>query len=254
MREWTDDAVILRTGPFRESDVWVRLLCRTRGTVTAFAFGAARSRRRFCGCLDTPNLVRCRVSVSRDGRWRNLEEAVLLRGAPSLRGSWSRMGMAANCLRFVEAMGVSEDNAAEAYDLTDGLCRLLDGEEDAPPAAPILFRWRFAAAAGFAPDMRGCASCGGTAERMFLLVDEGRLACADCRASRMAAGAVPDRYAVELPGRALDVLRRVQAQSPEEWGRDGLSPAERRACIRAVNGFVEYHLNLVWDNGRFRRA
>ena len=44
--QWTDEAVVLRIGKFRETDLWVRFLSREKGLVTAFAFGGSRSRRR----------------------------------------------------------------------------------------------------------------------------------------------------------------------------------------------------------------
>ena len=57
----------------------------------------------------------------KDGRFLNLEEAALLQGPRLLRRNWQRMGLAANCLRFVEAMGVGEDAATEAFLLVEDL-------------------------------------------------------------------------------------------------------------------------------------
>lgn len=79
--EWADQAVVLRIGHFRESDLWLKLLCRGRGLLTLFAFGGSRSRRRFCGCLDVLNTLQCRVKTSGRENFLNLEEAVLLSGA-----------------------------------------------------------------------------------------------------------------------------------------------------------------------------
>ena len=94
--EWADQAVVLRIGHFRESDLWLKLLCRGRGLLTLFAFGGSRSRRRFCGCLDVLNTLQCRVKTSGRENFLNLEEAVLLSGPQCLRGNWQRMGLAAN--------------------------------------------------------------------------------------------------------------------------------------------------------------
>ena len=103
--------------------------------------------------------------------------------------------------------------------------------------------------------MEHCGICGGpVGEEALLVVDEGRLRCRACRAERTAAGVVPERYGVELTGAALDVLRRVQQEFPSEWRRSPLLPADRRACGRAVDGFVQYHLGLAWENGYFRRV
>ena len=88
--EWADQAVVLRIGHFRESDLWLKLLCRGRGLLTLFAFGGSRSRRRFCGCLDVLNTLQCRVKTSGRENFLNLEEAVLLSGPQCLRGNWQR--------------------------------------------------------------------------------------------------------------------------------------------------------------------
>ena len=124
--EWSDTALVLGVGRFRESDLWLRMLTRRHGIVSAFAFGGSRSRRRFCGCLDVLNSLQCRVRSSKDGRFLNLEEAALLQGPRLLRRNWQRMGLAANCLRFVEAMGVGEDAATEAFLLVEDLRAVLE--------------------------------------------------------------------------------------------------------------------------------
>ena len=144
--EWTDQALVLRMGAFRESDIWLKLLCREHGLLTLFAFGGSRSRRRFCGCLDVLNSLQCRVRSSKDGRFLNLEEAALLQGPRLLRRNWQRMGLAANCLRFVEAMGVGEDAAPEAFLLVEDLRAVLEAEKAPPVLLPLYFRLRLAGA------------------------------------------------------------------------------------------------------------
>ena len=41
--EWTDTALVLHVGRFREADLWVRLLAPGQGLVTAFAFGGSNA-------------------------------------------------------------------------------------------------------------------------------------------------------------------------------------------------------------------
>lgn len=253
--EWIEHALVVRLGAFRETDLWVRLLCRKRGLLTVFAFGGSRSRRRFCGCLDVLNELSCRIRSSRDGRFLNLEEATLLYGPQRLRQNWRRTGIAVNCLRFVEALGVSEENAEEAYALLSDFSHTANDDAELPALAPLFFRWRLAAVLGHAPDMEHCGICAAPVhEDSLLVVNEGRLHCHTCRAKRTASGIAPERYGVELTMTALDVLRRVQQEFPSEWHRSPLLPADRRACARAIDGFVQYHLGLAWENGYFRRV
>ena len=249
--EWTDQALVLRMGAFRESDLWLKLLCREHGLLTLFAFGGSRSRRRFCGCLDVLNSLQCRVRSSKDGRFLNLEEAALLQGPRLLRRNWQRMGLAANCLRFVEAMGVGEDAATEAFLLVEDLRAVLEAEKAPPVLLPLYFRLRLAGALGFAPNLGQCGRCGRTiSEDALFVVDEGQLRCCSCRSSRFEL----ERYGVEIPAQGLDLLRHVQQSFPSGWPDGELPPPVRRACARAIDGFVQYHLGLAWEGSYFRRV
>lgn len=252
MKEWLDEAVVLRIGHFRESDLWLRLLCRGHGALTLFAFGASRSRKRFCGCLDVFNTLQCRVRVSRQGEFLNLEEASLLRGPRDLRTNWRRMGLATNCLRFLEALGVDGEAASESFALLEDLREVLEQSQGLPPLLALFFRLRLAGALGFAPNLGFCALCGGQVEaNASFVVDEGQLLCGHCRAHRPLA---ETRYCVSVSARALDVLRSVQQTFPSAWPVEALYASEQRTCARLIDGFVQYHLGLAWENGYFRHV
>ena len=138
--EWTDTALVLHVGRFREADLWVRLLALEQGLVTAFAFGGSRSRRRFTGCLDVFNVIRARVTASRDGQFLNMQESTLLEGPERLRRDWRRQGMAANCVRFMEALGVPPDASPFSFSLLRELLGLLENEERPPELAPLCWQ------------------------------------------------------------------------------------------------------------------
>ncbi|MDR3319913.1 MAG: DNA repair protein RecO [Desulfovibrio sp.] len=246
LREWDEHGLVLRVGRFRETDIWLRTLCKTHGITTLFAFGASRSRKRFCGCLDVFNTLHCHIRVAKNGRFLNLQEAVLLTGPQRLRHNWQRMGLAANCLRFVESLDVPPENATEVFDLVEDLRCTLESAPHLSSLLPLFFRLRVAGASGLAPQLYRCGSCGvhlhGDA---IFLADEGQIRCASCK-TRTA-------YTTQLSGAALSLLRHVRDTAPSAWPSKGLAPPEHRACARAIDGFVQYHLGLVFDEGRFRR-
>ena len=161
------------------------------------------------------------------------------------------MGLAANCLRFVEAMGVGEDAATEAFLLVEDLRAVLEAEKAPPVLLPLYFRLRLAGALGFAPNLGQCGRCGRTiSEDALFVVDEGQLRCCSCRSSRFEL----ERYGVEIPAQGLDLLRHVQQSFPSGWPDGELPPPVRRACARAIDGFVQYHLGLAWEGNYFRRV
>lgn len=247
MLQWTDDALVLGIGKFREADLCVHLLAQQRGLVTAFAFGGSRSRRRFTGCLDIFNCIRASAAYSRDGRFLNLQEAMLLAGPVRLRRDWRRQGMAVNCVRFLEAMGVPPDNSSLSYALMRGMLDLLETEDSVPAVMPVLFRFRLAVEQGYAPDLLNCARCGKplSGERQaYFLVGEGTACCLSCRRF--------GDMSLSLGQEALDVLGKVKEYSPQSWGCLNPSPEGTRQAIRLIDAFVRYHLGLEWVNGRFK--
>lgn len=291
--EWSDAALVLAVGRFRETDMWVRLLTRKHGVVRAFAFGGSRSRRRFSGCLDVMNFLRVRAVTSGNGRFLNLEEGVLVEGPQRLRSDLTRLGMAMNCVRFLEAMDPPEgestgsdasgyapfgSNASKSplgrgetqnsgkpssettnlpagpaetpdpFALMHSLFTRLEAPEAVSEALPVLFRLRLASDQGYAPPFAICAACDKPLAGLggFFSIAEGVLLCPEC-GSR-------SRQNLWVSAPALDVLAEVQATLPETWQPERLEPGQRRECLRLVDAFVQYHLGLTWERGRFRRS
>lgn len=244
--EWTDTAIVLHVGHFRESDIWLRLLSRRHGLCNVFAFGGSRSRRRFCGCLDVCNTVRCRVKQSRG--YLTLEEGVLQQGPQRLRADWSRLGMAMNCARFLETLGVAHDSASATYTLFGHVLTCLEETTDSP-LLPLFFRWRLATEQGFAPALYLCGQCGTAQGLTCFLMDEGHALCGACG---RATGT--HRYVVRLSSTGLEALRAVQTESPSCWAQPDLNHSDKRGVAQAIDGFVQYHLGIAWENGRFRRV
>ncbi len=247
--EFTERALVVATGRFREADLWVRLLGPAHGVFQAFAFGGCRSRRRFGGCLDPLNLLLVHVVTDRQGRYLQLREASLLEGHPRLRTDLSRLGMAANCLKFAEAVQDGTQSAPAVFETLCGVLSILETAAEASESLPLFFRARLLAALGFWPELASCHVCGKGLHEMPLAhfgVESGRLVCPDC--GRNIARRVP------LGREAADALGFLAANSPEAWADLRLSSSARRECFAAVDRFIEHHLGLVWDAGRYRRA
>ena len=250
--EWSDTGLVLGIGTFREADVWLRLLTRQHGLVHVFAFGGSRSRRRFPGCLDLLNRLSVHVDTDRAGRFFNLREAVLTAGVRRLRTDGRRLGIAVNCMRFVEAIELSPDSAATLFDLSVQLLDLLEGEQDVQELLALWFRLRVASDQGFAPDFQRCSQCGSTLifdlDGAFWHVSGGSIYCAAC-----ASGHRRLPVARLAPG-MVAALAAIQQDPPCMWRVDGLPAGERQELVRLTDEFVEYHLGLRWERGRFVKA
>ncbi len=248
MKDVTTQALVLRTGHFREIDIWLKLLLPGSGIQTAFAFGGARSKHRFPGCLDVLNTLNCRLRTSGRGQFLTLEEASLLDGPIRLRSNWSRMGQAANCLRFLEILDVSAENAGEAFALVEGVRRTLESRALVSQLFPLFFRFAMACRVGYAPILSQCGLCGralGQAPATFQ-VDDGLMLCAACGEGRRG------KRQVSVSWSLRQLLQRLQQAQPEDW-QDVTSFEDKRACSTLIDGFIQYHLGIVWDRGGFRK-
>ena len=248
--EFSEKVFVLQVGKFKESDLWVRLLSPTRGLISAFAFGGSRSRRRFVGCLDSFNEVHVRISGSGRSSYLALQEGVLIKGVSRLREDWRRFGLAVNCVRFLQSFGVGPEGAGEATFLMREILCLLEEQENLPRLLPLFFRARLAFEQGYALEVSRCSRCGrelslesGTA---YLILREGCIICPSCCGHRA-------EQLLPLRSETLGALHNIRAVPPSQWAGIVLSSLAAREFARAVDGFIQYHVGIAWDRGRFVR-
>ncbi|MGE4292714.1 MAG: DNA repair protein RecO [Desulfovibrio sp.] len=253
--EFTEKALVLRVGRFREADAWVRMLTPTRGVLTAFAFGGMKSRRRFPGCLDPLNLVLFKFGSDRRSRYLNLDEGTLLHGHPELRRNQRNLGVAVNCLKFVEAVQIAAEGAGESYTLLLDLLALLEGEVALPESLPLLFRARLGFSQGYRPDFLSCGACGqvvGDFDNPQFFVEKGQVLCPSCLEGDER-GKGPEA-GLPMSSGALRALDWIMTHPPGEWPRLTVPPAVRQEFSLAVERFMAYHLGLEWEGGFFRNV
>lgn len=249
MTEWCDNAIILKLGFFHESDVWLKALTRNHGLETFFAFGGAKSLHRFCGCLDLLNTLECRVKPSRNGNFLNLLEANLVSGPVRLRNDWRRMGMAANCMRFLEIAGEDIAESKKFFNIMENLREALDTRSMVSLLTPVLFRFAIACAAGFGPDLDFCSQCGkkllGNAR---FVVEDGRFLCSNCLAGRMA-----PPNSVFVNRKALSLLKDAVQKRPQEWPADIGDRATAAICCQVVEKLLFWHMGIDFGESGFKR-
>jgi DNA repair protein RecO (recombination protein O) len=244
-----EHALVLRVGTFREIDCWVRFFSPLRGVETAFAFGGRRSRRRFSGCLDSLNHLRVDVQAPRSGHYLALSQGVLVRRFAGLHANLSRMGMAANCIKFLEAAHIGVQQAEPIFDLVIQTLQALSGSNEVPASFPLLFRAKLTCLYGYGPDVTTCGVCGhllsGQAAESFSWA-EGVAVCARCRRRYESSALMSD---LDL-GRMQSLLQ----GGPRDWVCSGSAQPGDKRLWQALDFFVGYHTGLQWDGGRFRRV
>ncbi len=249
----TEKALVLKVGRFREADVWVKLLTPSRGIFNAFAFGGSRSRRRFVGCLDPFSHVLFTIGSGKRGNYTVLEEGSLLHNFPDIRKDSSKTGIAANCVKFIEAVEIEPSDSGIAYDLLLETMTMLEGSAGSLDFVPWLFRAKLAFDMGYHPDFLSCGSCGKSigAERGYQFgVEKGQVACPTC----LSGGKPLEGLARPISSGVLRALDWIQQSGPSDWGSVVLDTEVRRQCSQVIELFVAYHLGLSWDNGMYKKV
>lgn len=250
MDEWSDKAIILRLGLFHESDIWLKVLTREHGLATFFAFGGAKSLHRFCGCLDLLNTLECRVKPSRNGNFLNLLEASLISGPARLRDDWRRMGMAANCMRFLEIAGEDAAESGKFFALLENLRETLETKKNVSQLTPVFFRFAAATAAGFGPDLDFCGECGKPlAINCRFVAEEGRFLCPDC-----ASGMGNSAKSLFVTSAALAFLRDAARKEPLDWPVEVEDRASASICAQVVEQLLAWHMGIEFGDKGFVKS
>jgi DNA repair protein RecO (recombination protein O) len=234
------EAVVLRSMRYGEADRILQLYTPNRGRVSAIAKGVRRTRSRFGGRLEP--FFRLRIELH-EGRSELLTVtgAQTVDGYARLRGDAGALDAAARACDAVGRLFETSEPHPGVYNL---LCRklsLLDeraGEEDssAGRAAALAFRLKLLLAAGLAPQLGACASCGEREHLVGFSGAAGGVVCAACEAGsfplegeahRFMAEALgsPITEAPEAAGPALGQVERAIATTLEHHAHVRLMPA-----------------------------
>jgi DNA repair protein RecO (recombination protein O) len=222
------EAIVLRSLRYGEADRILHLYTPMRGRVGAIAKGVRRARSRFGGRLEPFSHV---ALVLHEGRG----ELLTVTGADSvaaharLREDAAAIDAAARACDAVSRLFETPEPHPEVFHLLCNELALLDGAAGhATHANQLAFRLKLLLAAGLAPQLSACASCGERDHLQGFSGAAGGVVCASCEASAFALGEDAHAFMVAALGAPL-------AQAPTAPGR-ALRQAER-----AIAEIVEHH-------------
>jgi DNA repair protein RecO (recombination protein O) len=233
-RSFKTEAVILRSIRYGEADRVLHLYSPDRGRLGAVAKGARRVRSRLGGRLEP--LMRVQL-VLHEGRGElcTVTQVDTVHPHARLRERRSSLERAVQaCDAVLRVLDSTEPNRA-AYNLLCNELALLDAcAEVATPAHALAFRAKLLLAAGFAPELAACATCGEAGEDAVLAgfsPGAGGVVCASCEA-----GAFP--LSEEAHGFLVAAVGRPLAEVPSAPER-ALAQADR-----AISETLEYHAHV----------
>ncbi|HMT04877.1 MAG TPA: DNA repair protein RecO [Solirubrobacterales bacterium] len=233
-RTFKTEAVVLRTIRYGEADRILHLYTREFGRLGAIAKGVRKPRSRFGGRLEPFFRLALVLHRSR-GDLHTVTAAETISGFPDLRASGRGIAAAADAcggvLRLLD--GVDEPNEP-AYNLLCRYLELVDADPEGPAASGagmVTFRLKLALAAGFAPELSGCSSCGSTDHVTAFSGAAGGVVCPTCEAGSFPISAEAHSFMVESLGRPM-------SQAPQ-----GSSLAVKQAG-RAIGDTLEHHAHV----------
>jgi DNA repair protein RecO (recombination protein O) len=225
------DAIVLRGIRYGEADRVLHLYTPERGRVSAIAKGVRRARSRFGGRLEPffrlqlvlyegrSDLLTVTSAETLDGHARLREHAAALDGAARACDAVSRL------------FGDGEPHRG-VYHLLANQLALLDREPARATRAGVLaFRLKLLLAAGFAPQLAACASCGEREHLVGFSGAAGGVVCGACEASAFPLSQEGHDFLVAALGSPL-------AEAPDAPPR-ALAQAER-----AILETLEYHAGV----------
>jgi DNA repair protein RecO (recombination protein O) len=225
------EAVVLRSMRYGEADRILHVYTPMRGRVGAIAKGVRRARSRFGGRLEPFSHV---ALVLHEGRsdLLTVTGADSLRPHARLREDARALDSAARACDAVSRLFETPDPHPEVFHLLCNELALLDDDPArATHANQLAFRLKLLLAAGLAPQLAACASCGAREHLQGFSGAAGGVVCAACEASAFPLSEEAHLFMVEAIGRPL-------AETPPASDR-ALRQAER-----AIGETVEHHAHL----------
>jgi DNA repair protein RecO (recombination protein O) len=225
------EAIVLRSIRYGEADRVLHLYTPGRGRISAIAKGVRKTKSRFGGRLEPFFRLNLLLHEGRSDMM-TVTGAETVAGYPRLREDARSLDGAARACEAVGRVFDDGDPHEGVFHLLGNQLALLDGDPArATRANALAFRMKLLLAAGFAPHLASCASCGEREHLVGFSGAAGGVVCGACEAGSFALDQGAHDFLVAALGRPL-------AEAPDAEPR-ALAQAER-----AIRETLEHHANL----------
>jgi DNA repair protein RecO (recombination protein O) len=225
------EAVVLRSIRLGEADRVLHLYTEDRGRVGAVAKGVRRVKSRFGGRLEPLSRVKLVLHEGRSDLC-TITAADTVHAHASLREGRAGIERATDACEAVLRLFDSAEPNRPAYNLLCHELALLDADAGlATRAQALVFRMKLLLAAGFVPELAGCAACGEREHIGAFSAAAGGVVCPGCEAGSFPLSEAAHAFMV-------DALAKPLSEAPEAG-----EPALRQAD-RAIAETVEHHAHV----------
>jgi DNA repair protein RecO (recombination protein O) len=231
-RSLKTEAIVLRGIRYGEADRVLHLYTPDRGRIGAIAKGVRRTRSRFGGRLEPFFRLRLVLYEGR-GDLLTVTSAETLAGHPRLREDAAALDCAGRACEAVARVFDDGDPHEGVYHLLANELTLLDGDPArATRANALAFRMKLLLAAGFAPQLAACASCGEREHLVGFSGAAGGVVCGACEATAFRLDQEAHDFLVGALGLPLADAPGASARALGQAERAILATLEHHAHVR----------------------
>ena len=174
-----DEAIILRTRDYSESDRLITFFSKNQGQLTGIAKGARRSKKRFVNTLEPLSHVLITYADRRTTGLVRIDGSELKSSFTALRADIARLGYASVSCEIVLKMSPERQANPSLFIL---LCQHLEQLElgAEPENSSLLFQIRVLSLSGYAPNLQSCLLCAQqprAGENWVISIPQGGLLC-----------------------------------------------------------------------------
>jgi DNA repair protein RecO (recombination protein O) len=230
-RSLKTEAIVLRSLRYGEADRILHLYTPARGRISAIAKGVRKTKSRFGGRMEP--FFRLHM-VLYEGRsdLLTVTSADTISGHPRLREHAGALDGAARACDAVGRLFETTEPHPGVFALLCNELALLDARpEQATHANQLAFRLKLLLAAGLAPQLAACASCGEGEHLVAFSGAAGGVVCSACEASGFSMGEEAHAFMTGALGSPL-------ADAPAAGER------ALREADRAISETVEHHAHI----------
>ncbi len=232
MRSFKTEAIVLRSIRYGEADRVLHLYTADHGRVGAVAKGVRRVKSRLGGRLEPLSRVGLVLHQGR-GELCTISQADTVHAHPALRERRESLERASQACEAVLRLLDSNEPNRPAYNLLSNELALLDADPGlACRAQALAFRLKLLLAAGFAPELASCASCGEIEHLGGFSPAAGGVVCSGCEAGSFPLGEGAHRFLVEALARPLSETPAAQERALAQADRAIAETLEHHAHVR----------------------
>ncbi|UCG14694.1 MAG: DNA repair protein RecO [Deltaproteobacteria bacterium] len=230
-----NEAIILRSRDYSESDRLITFFTKSNGRLTGIAKGARRSKKRFVHSLEQLSYVTIAYADRSTSGLVRIDASELRSAFTGLRGDLARLGYASlSCEMVLEISPERQSNSALFSLLLQYLHQLEQGAD--PENTSLLFQVRMLSLSGYAPNFQTCVFCGQEAysgKNWYVSIAEGGLLCT-------AHPGIHGTYPLSVG--TVMLLRRAQQTSLTKLWRLRFDRKSREGCRVFLLDLIRHHL------------